>query len=99
MRPLRATGQRVVAFCRDHYSRTGNTPSYSMIRDEIGAADNAAVKKILKRAEARGHLALDGEYRGGRGPRCGQRIRFGLPEEADTRRIRFGSDVSELGDR
>lgn len=93
MRPLRATGQRVVAFCRDHYSRTGNTPSYSMIRDEIGASDNASVRQILKRAEARGLLALNGDYRGGRGPRCGQRIRFGLPEEADKVQIKMGRDL------
>lgn len=93
MRPLRATGQRVVQFCRDHYSRTGHAPSYSMIRDEIGASDNAAVRQILKRAEQRGLLELNGDFRGGRGPRGGQRIQFGLPSEAEPARIKMGRDL------
>lgn len=82
----------IMAFCHRIYRESGHAPSYSMIRDECRITDNATVRQYVKRAEAEGLLTL-GEYTGGRGPRRGQRIRLGLPEEADKTRIKMGRDL------
>jgi hypothetical protein len=82
----------LVAYVRRMFEQHGETPSYSMIRDELGFFDNGTVRRAVKVAEAKGDLTL-GEYTGGRGPRRGQRIRLGRPEEADTVRIKMGRDL------
>jgi hypothetical protein len=82
----------VVAYCRAVFAEHGHTPSYSMIRDQFGFYGNGDVRRYVKQAEAGGLLELT-DYRGGRGPRRGQRIRLGRPEEADTVRIKMGRDL------
>ncbi|NYD88766.1 hypothetical protein HD841_000535 [Sphingomonas melonis] len=82
----------LVAYVRRMVAETGNTPSYSMIRDALGFYDNGTIRRAVRAAEAKGLLTL-GEYTGGRGPRCGQRIRLGRPEEADTVKIKMGRDL------
>ncbi len=66
-------------------------PSYSMIRDALRISDDGSVRRYVKQAEQAGLISL-APYIGGRGQRCGQRIRLGTPEEAAAGRktIRLG---------
>jgi hypothetical protein len=85
--------QQLVAYCRLTIAEAGIAPSYSMIRDALKIGDDGSVRRYVRQAEAAGLLSLNDNYRGGRGPRGGQRIRLGLPEEADTRRLAFGHEI------
>lgn len=82
----------LVAYVRRMFDQCGEAPSYSMIRDELGFFDNGTVRRAVKVAEANGDLTL-GDYSGGRGPRRGQRIRLGAPDEADAVKIMMGRDL------
>jgi hypothetical protein len=86
----------VVDYCRHTLESTGVVPSYSMIRDALRIYDNGTVRKHVKEAEAAGLITL-ADYRGGRGPRAGQRIRLGTPQEAAEGRqtIKLGSEVDQ----
>jgi hypothetical protein len=46
-----------------------------MIRDGLGIEHDGTVRRYVKQAEAAGLITL-ADYHGGRGPRCGQRIRL-----------------------
>jgi hypothetical protein len=83
---------QVVDFCRRTIAQQGRAPTYSMIRAELGLAENGTVRRYVKQAEAAGLLTL-GEYRGGRGAGNTPRIRFGLPSEADATTIKMGRDL------
>jgi hypothetical protein len=83
---------QLVAYCRRVFEEQGHTPSYSMIREELGIEHDGTVRRYVKQAEQTGLLWLD-EYRGGRGPRKGQRIRLGRPDEASTVKIKMGRDL------
>jgi hypothetical protein len=72
---------QLVDHCRDVFARTGRIPSYSMIRDALRISDDGSVRRYVKQAEQAGLISL-APYVGGRGERCGQRIRLGTPEEA-----------------
>jgi len=83
---------QVVDFCQRVVAQQGRAPSYSMIRHELGIEHDGTVRRYVKQAEAAGLLTL-GEYRGGRGSGNTPRIRFGLPSEADTTKIKMGRDL------
>lgn len=46
--------QAVARFIAAHLKRNGRPPSYAMIRDEFGYADNTGVRQIVLRLEAKG---------------------------------------------
>ncbi len=85
--------QQVVAYCRQTVAEIGTAPSYSMIRQALRIGDDGSVRRYVRQAEAAGLIELNDEYRGGRGPRRGQRIRLGLLSEADTKTIKMGRDL------
>jgi hypothetical protein len=64
-----------------------------MIREALRISDDGTVRRYVKQAEAAGLIHLNDEYRGGRGPRCGQRIRMGRPDEIEVPRIKMGRDL------
>lgn len=84
----------VVEYCRAMFAKTGSVPSYSMIAEALRLADKGSVRRCVKEAEAAGLITL-AEYKGGRGPRGGQRIRLGTPEEAAEGRqtIKMGYEL------
>lgn len=84
---------QLVDFCRRTIATTGTAPSYSMIRDGLKIGDDGTVRRYVRQAEAAGYLSLNDDYRGGRGPRRGQRIRMGTPEEAHVVMIKMGRDL------
>lgn len=83
---------QVVDYCQRVVAERGRAPSYSMIRQALRIEHDGTVRRYVKQAEAAGLLTL-GEYRGGRGHGSEPRIRFGLPEEADAKRIKMGRDL------
>lgn len=93
-RPRQRRYIEVVEYCRAIFAQTGIVPSYSMIADGLHLNDKGSVRRHVKEAEAAGLITL-AEYKGGRGPRCGQRIRLGTPEEAAEGRktIRMGCEA------
>lgn len=88
--------EQLVAYCRSNFEQTGIVPSYSMIADELRMFDAGTVRRCVKQAEAAGLITL-ADYRGGRGPRRGQRIRLGTPAEAAEGRkvLRLGSEIAQ----
>jgi hypothetical protein len=85
--------QQVVDLCWRFVREAGAPPSYSQIRDELKISDDGTVRRYVRQAVDAGLLSLNDDYPGGRGPRRGQRIRMGLPEEADTVKIKMGQDL------
>lgn len=83
---------QVVDYCRRVFDERGHTPSYSMIRDALRIDSNGNVRRYVKQAEQAGLVSLVA-YQGGRGPRQGQRIRLGRPEEAQAIQIKMGRDL------
>lgn len=53
----------VAAFIRGHLRRNGTPPSYAMIRDKFGYADNTGVRQMILRLEAKGILRRQGQGR------------------------------------
>ncbi len=84
---------QLVDFCRRTIAEKGAPPSYSMIRDGLKISDDGTVRRYVRQAEAAGLLSLNDDYRGGRGPRRGQRIRMGTPDEAQQVTIKMGRDL------
>ncbi len=53
----------VAAFIRAHLRRNGRPPSYAMIRDQFGYADNTGVRQMILRLEAKGIIRRQGQGR------------------------------------
>jgi hypothetical protein len=89
---------QVVEYCRREHAATGKVPSYSMIRDALHISHDGNVRRYVRQAADAGLISL-APTTGGRGPRRGERIRLGTPEEAAEGRktILMGRDLPAGG--
>lgn len=57
---LRQRQAEVAAYIATTLQRTGRPPSYGMIRERFGYADNTGVRQMVRRLEAKGVLRRHG---------------------------------------
>lgn len=62
-RELGFRGRQVLAYIRSCIDLEGRAPSYGMIREELGLADNGQVRLIVTRLERRGLVRRAGHGR------------------------------------
>lgn len=88
---------QLVDYCRRAYAATGIVPSYSMIAEALKISHAGTVRRYVHQAADAGLISLAPTV-GGRGPRRGERIRLGTPEEAAEGRkaIAYGRDLPTL---